>query len=139
MDKKDNVGPSMSQFGLSNQAFSIKSNKGDTLQLTISNQFPLKYFNAQGGGVKMVKQGDELNVGNGDDIRFQKGAPYDTMRFILPGWEPPKDPHQKGVKAGGAAKINSLVDEAQRRQICKHGWSRHRGLQKKIVSSSMVS
>ena len=62
----------------------------------------------------MVKQGDELGVGDGDEIRFQKGAPYEAIRFILPGWEPPEDPCLKELKAVGAAKINSLVDEAKK-------------------------
>ena len=62
----------------------------------------------------MVKQGDELDVGDGDEIRFQKEAPYEAMWFILPGQEPPKDLCLKEAKARGATKINSLVDEAKK-------------------------
>ena len=57
--------------------------------------------------------GKILSIGDGDEIRFAKGAPFPKIRFIFPGWEPPEDPCLKEIKARGIAKINGMVDEVQ--------------------------
>ena len=112
LDKTGDSGPSMSQFGLSNQAFSIKFEGGSTLQLAVFNRFPLKYFEARGGVEKSVGGGGTLLIGDGDEIRFAKGAPFPKIRFIFPGWE---DPLLKEVKAKATAIIGEMVKRAKLR------------------------
>ena len=76
LNKKDNTGPSMAQFGLSNRAFSIKFEVGSSLQLTVSNRFPLKYYVSQDGGEKSVAYGEILSAGDGDEICFVRGQSH---------------------------------------------------------------
>ena len=101
---------------------------GITLQLTVSNQFPLKYFQAQGGGEKLVGCGEAVSVGDGDEIRFAKGAPFPKIRFIFPGWE---DPRLKEAKTKAAAIIDKMVERAEllgekKRQFCNSRWTNSR-------------
>ena len=109
IDKPDSGGPTMPKHGLSNIAFSLVP-INDNLRITITNSAPMKYFKAHVGKIVKASSGDSFVIGDGDEILFNKEAPFSAIRFIIPGWEPPEDPQLKEAKSLASAKLAQAIE-----------------------------
>ena len=110
----------MNLFALSAQAFqatSITVEETQKMRVKVNNRLPLILWSSHQNNQRSLSKGDELEVGDGDEIRFSKEAPYRKIIFYIPKWATPIDPAVAQAQEQAIAKIKEEEKQLEKSQM----------------------
>ena len=113
-------GKYMNEFSLSNCAFvasSVTGEEGQQMKIKLDNRFQLAFWSARQKRLRMLAVDEELDIGDGDEIRFSTEAPYSKIKFTIPGWVQPIDPAVVVAQELAIAKINDAEKQCEKAKM----------------------
>ena len=116
LDKERN-GKWMHNFSFSSralQATCITGEEGKKIKIKSSNKFNITLWSKHRNEQQMVAPEEEIDIGDEDEIRFNKDAPYRTIKFKIPGWVP-TDPAVSEAQKKAFTMIEDAKEQCEKR------------------------